>query len=89
MKSLLDLFKQFTPDEHFDAIRIGWRRPKRSVHGLLAKSRSPKPSTTAPSSLSVTAVLRQDLWPHQGLRMPVRQVQAPEAPRRHLREVRR
>ena len=23
MKSLLDLFKQFTPDEHFDAIRIG------------------------------------------------------------------
>ncbi len=23
MKSLLDLFKQFTPDEHFDAIKIG------------------------------------------------------------------
>jgi DNA-directed RNA polymerase subunit beta' len=33
-----------------------WRRPKRSVHGLLAKSRSLKPSTTAPSSLNVTAL---------------------------------
>ena len=34
-------------------------------------------------------VLRQDLRPDQGLRVPVRQVQAPEAPRRDLREVRR
>ena len=23
MKGLLDLFRQFTPDEHFDAIKIG------------------------------------------------------------------
>jgi DNA-directed RNA polymerase subunit beta' len=37
MKSLLDLFKQFTPDEHFDAIRIGWLRPTRSVPGPSAK----------------------------------------------------
>ncbi len=28
MKSLLDLFKQFTPDEHFDAIRIGIASPE-------------------------------------------------------------
>ena len=34
-------------------------------------------------------VLRQDLRAGQGLRVPVRQVQAPEAPRRDLREVRR
>jgi DNA-directed RNA polymerase subunit beta' len=27
MKSLLDLFKQFTPDEHFDAIKIGMASP--------------------------------------------------------------
>src|ERR1700752_1210713 len=27
MKSLLDLFKQFTPDEHFDAIKIGMAPP--------------------------------------------------------------
>ena len=37
MKSLLDLFKQFTPDEHFDAIRIGLLRPRRSVRGLSAR----------------------------------------------------
>src|SRR6185436_17790894 len=34
-------------------------------------------------------LLREDLRAGQGLRVPVRQVQAPEAPRRHLREVRR
>src|SRR3989339_627383 len=28
MKSLLDLFKQFTPDEHFDAIKIGMASPE-------------------------------------------------------------
>jgi DNA-directed RNA polymerase subunit beta' len=27
MKGLLDLFKQFTPDEHFDAIKIGIASP--------------------------------------------------------------
>ncbi len=29
MKSLLDLFKQFTPDAHFDAIRIGMASPEK------------------------------------------------------------
>ena len=29
MKSLLELFKQFTPDEHFDAIRIGLASPEK------------------------------------------------------------
>jgi len=29
MKSLLDLFKQFTPDEHFDAIKIGLAAPEK------------------------------------------------------------
>jgi len=29
MKSVLDLFKQFTPDEHFDAIRIGMASPEK------------------------------------------------------------
>ncbi len=29
MKSLMDLFKQFTPDEHFDAIRIGIASPEK------------------------------------------------------------
>jgi DNA-directed RNA polymerase subunit beta' len=31
MKSLLDLFKQFTPDEHFDVIKIGIASPEK-VH---------------------------------------------------------
>src|SRR6201995_3026530 len=29
MKGLLDLFKQFTPDEHFDAIKIGLAPPEK------------------------------------------------------------
>ncbi len=29
MKSLLELFKQFTPDEHFDAIKIGMASPEK------------------------------------------------------------
>ena len=29
MKSLLDLFKQFAPDEHFDAIKIGMASPEK------------------------------------------------------------
>ncbi len=29
MKALLDLFKQFTPDEHFDAIKIGLASPEK------------------------------------------------------------
>ncbi len=29
MKSLLDLFKQFTPDENFHAIKIGMASPEK------------------------------------------------------------
>src|SRR4029078_7862867 len=29
MKGLLDLFRQFTPDEHFDAIKIGLACPEK------------------------------------------------------------
>ena len=29
MKSLLDLFKQFTPDEHFDVIKVGMASPEK------------------------------------------------------------
>ena len=29
MKSLLDLFKQFTPDENFNAIKIGMASPEK------------------------------------------------------------
>jgi hypothetical protein len=71
MKALLDLFKQVQTNETFDAIKIGLASPE-NPFVVLRRSQSRKPSTTVPSSLSATAVLRQDLWPDQGLRMPVR-----------------
>jgi DNA-directed RNA polymerase subunit beta' len=37
MKGLLDLFKQFTPDEHFDAIKIGLASRRRSAAGRSAR----------------------------------------------------
>ena len=37
MKALLDLFKQVQQEEQFDAIKIGSRRPRRSVRGRTAK----------------------------------------------------
>ena len=46
MKSLLDLFKQFTPDEHFDAIRIGMASPEKIRSWSFGEVKSPKPSTT-------------------------------------------
>ncbi|KAF5295536.1 hypothetical protein FQA39_LY19322 [Lamprigera yunnana] len=91
MKSLLDLFKQFTPDEHFDAIKKSLGASPAEdpgvVFGEVKKARDHQlPHLQARARWPV---LRQDLWPDQGLRMPVRQVQALEAPRRDLREVRR
>ena len=90
MKGLLDLFQQFTPDEHFDAIKIGLASPGKDP--LVVVRRSQEAGDHQLPDLQAGArrpVLRQDLRPDQGLRVPVRQVQAPEAPRRDLREVRR
>ena len=42
MKSLLDLFKQFTPDEHFSAIKIGMASPEKIRSCLLYTSPSPR-----------------------------------------------
>ena len=90
MKALLDLFKQFTPDEHFDAIQ---HRPGLAREDpFVVVRRSQEAGDHQLPHLQAGArrpVLRQDLRPDQGLRVPVRQVQAPEAPRRDLREVRR
>ena len=88
-EGLLDLFKQFTPDEHFDAIedRPGVAEKIRSWS--FGEVKKPRPSTTAPSSRSGRPVLRQDLRADQDYECLCGKVQAPEAPRRHLREVRR
>ena len=45
MKALLDLFKQVTHEEEFDAIKIALASPEKSDLGHLAKSRSLKRST--------------------------------------------
>src|SRR5512146_1106095 len=42
MKSLLDLFKQFTPDEHFDAIRIGMASPEKIRSWSLGEVKKPE-----------------------------------------------
>ena len=67
-----------------------WPRRRRSARGRTARSK--KPETDQLPHLQAGAgrpVLRQDLRPGQGLRVQLRQVQAHEAPRRRLREVRR
>jgi len=63
MKSLLDLFKQFTPDEHFDAIKIGMASPEKIRSWSFGEVKSQKPSTTVPSSPSAMVCLRQDFGP--------------------------
>ena len=42
MKSLLDLFKQFTPDEHFDAIRIGMASPEKICSWSFGEVKKPE-----------------------------------------------
>ncbi|PYE78098.1 DNA-directed RNA polymerase subunit beta' [Xylophilus ampelinus] len=42
MKSLLDLFKQFTPDEHFDAIRIGMASPEKILSWSFGEVKKPE-----------------------------------------------
>ncbi len=90
MKGLLDLFRQFTPDEHFDAIKIGLASPGEDPLVVVRRSQEARDDQLPDLQAGARRpVLRQDLRPDQGLRVPVRQVQAPQAPRRDLREVRR
>ncbi|WP_309638695.1 DNA-directed RNA polymerase subunit beta' [Methylibium sp.] len=42
MKGLLDLFKQFTPDEHFDAIKIGLASPEKIRSWSFGEVRKPE-----------------------------------------------
>jgi len=42
MKSLLDLFKQFTPDEHFGAIKIGMASPEKIRSWSFGEVRKPE-----------------------------------------------
>ena len=55
MKALLDLFKQVTQEEEFDAIRIGIASPDKIRSWSYGEVKSRKPSTIVPSSRSVMA----------------------------------
>jgi len=73
----------------FDSIRISLAAPEKIrswSHGEVTK---PRRSTTAPSSRSGTDCSARASSAHPGLGVPVRQVQADEAPRGDLRQVRR
>ena len=52
MKALLDLFKQVTAEEEFDAITIGLASPEKIRSWSYGEVKSRKPSTTVPSSRS-------------------------------------
>src|SRR5215510_10457683 len=84
MKALLDLFKQVTQEEEFDAIRIGLASPEKIrswSYGEVKKPETINYRTFKPE--------RDGLRPGEGLRVLVREVQAPQASWRDLREVRR
>ena len=90
MKALLELFKQVQQDEEFDAIKIGLASPEKIrswSYGEVKKPETINYRTFKPErdGLFCAKHLRAD----QGLRVPLRQVQAAQAPRRDLREVRR
>ena len=61
---------------------------KKSGAGRTAKSLNRRPSTIAPSSQNATACLRPHFRAGNRLGVSLRQVQAHEAPRRYLRQVR-
>ena len=63
---------------NFTKITIGLASPEEilenSVHGEVLKPE--RPSTTVPTSPSATVLLRAHFRSHQGLRVPLREVQA-------------
>ena len=70
MKGLLDLFKQFTPDEHFDAIKIGIASPQKIRNLVVRRSQKTRdhqlPHASNPSATACCAKGSSDL---QGLRV--------------------
>ena len=90
MRDLLNLLKQQSGLEEFDALRIGLASPEMIKSWSFGEVKKPE---TINYRTFKPGARRSVLCPHirarQGLRMPLRQVQATQAPRRHLREVRR
>ena len=55
MKSLLDLFKQIKPEEHFDAIKIGLASPEKIRSWSFGEVKKPETINYRTFSPSVTA----------------------------------
>ena len=90
MKALLDLFKQVTQEEEFDAITIGLASPEKIrswSYGEVKKPETINYRTFKPERDGLFCA--KIFGPIKGLRVPCGKVQAPQAPRRDLREVRR
>ncbi len=91
MKDLLNLLKQQGQVEGFDAIRIGLASPDKIrswSYGEVKKPETINYRTFKPERDGLfCAKIFGPIKDYECL--PVRQVQAPQAPRRHLREVRR
>jgi len=90
MNELMNIFGQVAGPQSFDQIRISIASPERIRSWSYGEIK--KPETINYPHLQAgagRALLRPHLRPDQGLRVPVRQVQAHEVPRHHLREVRR
>ena len=85
MKALLDLFKQVQQNEQFDAIKIGLASPEKIrswSYGEVKKPETINYRTFKPERDGLFCA--KIFGPIKDLRMPVRQVQAPQASRRHL-----
>ena len=85
---VIDLFN--TPFRRtFDSHPDFDRRPEKSLPGPSAESKSRRRFNYRTFKPGATVCSAPDLWSDQGLRVPVRQVQAHEVQGRHLRKVRR
>ena len=90
MKDIFNFFEKPKDPRSFSAIRIMLASPEKIrewSHGEVKKPETINYRTFKPERDGL--VLRQDLWAGEGLRVQLRQVQAHEAPRRRVREVRR
>lgn len=90
MKALLDLFRQVQQEEQFDAIKIGLASPEKIRSWSFGEVKKPETINYRTFKPERDGLFCAKIFgPIKGLRVPVRQVQAPEAPWRDLREVRR
>jgi DNA-directed RNA polymerase subunit beta' len=90
MKALLDLFKQVTQNEEFDAIKIGLASPEKIRSWSFGEVKKPETINYRTFKPERDGLFCAKIFgPIKDYECLVRQVQAPEASRRDLREMRR